>query len=181
MTYKDYKNLKLNDGERAELINGFAYAMSSPGTEHQLIVSTLNAEFYNFLKGKTCKALPSPYDVRLFYKEDNSDDAVVQPDLVVVCDPGKLGKEGCRGAPDLVIEILSPSNTAMEMNMKKNLYLKARVPEYWIIDPEVKQIEINRLENGEYIPHILRMGDILRSFKFEDFSLSLDDLFAQIS
>jgi Uma2 family endonuclease len=178
-TYKDYKKWELKPGERFELIDGVAYAMSAPGTEHQLIVSVLNGEFYNFLKGKKCKVIPAPFDVRLFYEEDESDDTVVQPDLVVVCDPEKLGKEGCHGAPNLVIEILSPSNTAIEMHRKLGLYQSAGVPEYWVIDGEAKVIEVYCLENGLYKPHILRMGDTLQSTLFPGLAIPLETIFAQ--
>jgi Uma2 family endonuclease len=177
-TYKDYKNWELMPDERYEIINGVAYAMSAPNTEHQLIASTLNAEFYNFLKGRKCKAIPAPFDVRLFYKEDESDTTVVQPDLVVVCDPEKLGKEGCRGAPDLVIEILSPSNTAIEMHRKLNSYREAGVPEIWIVDPEEKQVEVYHLSGGRYVPYILQMGDTLKSAQFSGFEIPLDALFS---
>jgi len=178
-TYKDYKEWELKPGERFELIDGVAYAMAAPNTEHQIIVSTLNAEFYNFLKGKKCKVIPAPFDVRLFYEEDESDDTVVQPDLVVVCDPENLGPEGCRGAPDLVIEILSPSNTAIEMHRKLNLYRDAGVPEFWIVDPEEKLVEVFHLAGDRYVPNILRMGDTLKSDKFSGLEIPLDVLFAE--
>ncbi|MDR1837915.1 MAG: Uma2 family endonuclease, partial [Treponema sp.] len=175
-TYKDYKDWELKPGERYEIIDGVAYAMSAPNTEHQRISMFLSGEFYSFLKGKPCQPFAAPYDVRLFYKEDESDNTVVQPDLVVVCDPEKLGKEGCRGAPDLVIEILSPSNNAIEMNRKLNIYRKAGVPEVWIIDPEEKQVDVYHLVNNRYVPNILQMGDILKSQKFPGFEIPLDVL-----
>jgi len=177
-TYKDYKEWELKPGERFELIDGVAYAMSAPNTEHQRISMFLSGEFYNFLKSKTCQPLAAPYDVRLFYEEDESDTTVVQPDLIVVCDPKKLGPEGCRGAPDLVIEILSPSNTAIEMHRKLNIYREAGVPEIWIIDPEDKDIDIYRLENNRYVLNSLKMGDTLKSAQFSGFEIPLDILFA---
>ena len=177
-TYKDYKEWELKPGERYELIDGVAYEMAAPNTAHQLIVSILNAEFYNFLKGKKCKVIPSPFDVRLFYEEDESDNVVVQPDLVVVCDPEKLGPEGCRGAPDLVIEILFPSNTAMAMRRKVNIYREAGVQEVWIIDPEDKDIDIYRLEYNCYVLNNFKNGDILHSQKFPGLEIPLDVLFA---
>ena len=178
-TYKDYKDWEFNPSKRVELIYGIVYAMSAPNTHHQWISAILTGEFYKFLEGKTCRPMPAPYDVRLFYKEDESDDTVVQPDLIVVCDPQKLGKEGCRGAPDLVIEILSPSNTVMEMNRKKNLYLKAGVQEYWIVDPEEKQVEINIIKEGQYVSCLLRLGDVIKPIKFPGFELPLDILFRE--
>ena len=128
-TYADYKEWELKPGERYELIDGAAYAMAAPNTEHQQISMVLSAKLFNYFEGKTCRPFAAPFDVRLFYEEDESDDTVVQPDLVVVCDPEKLGKEGYRGAPNLVIEILSPSNTAIEMYRKLELYRSAGVKE----------------------------------------------------
>jgi Uma2 family endonuclease len=177
-TYKDYKKWELKPGERFELIDGVAYAMSAPGTSHQQISMILSAKLYNHFEGKKCRPFAAPFDVRLFYEEDESDDTVVQPDLVVVCDLDKLGKEGCQGAPNLVIEILSPSNTVIEMHRKLDLYQSARVPEYWVIDPEEKFIEVYCLENGLYMPHILRIGDTLQSTLFPGLTIPLETIFA---
>jgi Uma2 family endonuclease len=104
-TYKDYKEWELAQGERFELIYGEAYAMAAPSAYHQTILAELIVQFGGYLRGKPCKVYPAPFDVRLFYEEDDGDDTVVQPDLSVVCDPQKQGKEGCRGAPDLEIDL----------------------------------------------------------------------------
>jgi Uma2 family endonuclease len=135
-TYADYKEWELDEGERFEIMDGEAYAMSAPNTRHQTIHRELFGQFFIFLQGKTCQLFSAPLDVRLFYAEDESDDTVVQPDIVVICDKAKIGPEGCRGAPDLVVEILSPSNTAIEMEQKRKLYHEAGVREYWVIDGE---------------------------------------------
>jgi Uma2 family endonuclease len=87
----------------------------------------LSRQFGNFLRGKPCEVLAAPLDVRLFFQEDDSDDMVLQPDLLVVCDRAKLAKGPCNGAPDLVIEILSPPNTSKELVKKFNYYLEAGV------------------------------------------------------
>jgi Uma2 family endonuclease len=147
-TYRDYRGWELREGERYELIRGVAYAMSAPNAYHQAVLMALAAKFYNFLEGKPCKIYPAPYDVRLFYEEDESDDTVVQPDLAVVCDERKRGPEGCRGAPDLVVEILSPSNTVIEMDRKFGLYLRSGVREYWVVAPEEKIVHVHRFEGG---------------------------------
>jgi Uma2 family endonuclease len=178
-TYKDYREWELDPGERFELIDGVAYAMSAPNTEHQHISMVLSAKLFNFFEGKTCQPFAAPFDVRLFYEEDDSDDTVVQPDLVVVCDPEKLGKEGCQGAPDLVIEILSPSNSAIEMHRKLNLYLDAGVREYWVIDPEEKLVEIYSLNDDRYEPRILKIDDTLQSTIFPDFAISMKTIFPE--
>jgi Uma2 family endonuclease len=153
--------------------------MAAPNTSHQRIVSILTGEFYIFLKGKTCQVKPSPFDVRLFYEEDNSDDTVVQPDVVVVCDPKKLGDKGCRGAPDLVVEILSPSNTAIEMEWKLLLYKEARVQEYWIVDPKDRHISIYTLKNGEYTLQIYSIQDTARPGVVPGLEIPLSTIFAE--
>ena len=145
-TYADYKAWTLAEGERYELINGEAYAMSAPNARHQALLVALSSQLYIYLEDKPCKVYPAPFDVRLFYEEDESDDTVVQPDIVVICDERKRGPEGCRGAPDLVVEILSPSNTAIEMERKLKLYRQARVREYWIIDPENNGLTVYHFE-----------------------------------
>jgi Uma2 family endonuclease len=142
LTYSNYKELKPAEGERFEVIRGKAFAVVAPNAEHQAVLDALFNQFYDFLDDKLFGVYPAPYDVRLFYKEDESDDTVVQPDIAVVCDEKKRGQEGCRGAPDLVVEILSPLNTAIEMERKLNLYREAGVREYWVIDPENKSLTV---------------------------------------
>ena len=93
----------------------------------------------------------APLDVRLFPKEDNSDTTVVQPDLLVVCDESKIDKGSINGPPDLIIEIVSPSNTHSELFRKFNYYLEAGVREYWVVDPESKIVNVHIYENGRYI------------------------------
>ena len=148
-TYADYKAWELAPGERYEIIDGEAYAMAAPNTYHQAMLMELIRQIANYLVGKPCKVFPAPFDVRLFYQEDESDDTVVQPDIVVICDKEKRGKEGCRGAPDFVVEILSPSNTATEMQTKFDLYRNAGVREYWVLDGEHKRLHAYQFEDGK--------------------------------
>jgi len=148
-TYADL--LEMDDDVRAEIVNGVLYIMSpAPLTIHQEISGRLYSEFSSFLKGKSSKVFYAPFDVRLFPKEDLSDDTVVQPDIVVVCDPSKIDRRGCNGPPDLIIEIVSPSNSRRDRLLKFNLYSKAKVREYWIVYPEDKFIEVNLLRNDRY-------------------------------
>ena len=147
-TYADYKAWEFGPGKRYELIDGVAYAMVAPNAYHQAISMALSATFYNFLVGKPCKVYPAPYDVRLFYEENESDDTVVQPDISVVCDSRKRGPEGCRGAPELVVEIVSPANSVGEMARKFELYRHAGVCEYWVVYPETKSVHVHHVENG---------------------------------
>ncbi|GHV16925.1 hypothetical protein FACS189493_3630 [Spirochaetia bacterium] len=147
-TYADY--LEWDEDFRAEIINGEVYAMSPPLTVHQRIVRKLTIKIGTWLEGKTCELFPAPFGVRLSPKEDYSDDTVLEPDLVVICDSAKIDERGCNGAPDLVIEILSPSNTNRDTLVKLNLYLDAGVREYWIVDPKNQYVQIYTLDQGRY-------------------------------
>ncbi|MDR2536475.1 MAG: Uma2 family endonuclease [Treponema sp.] len=178
-TYADYKQWELAEGERYELIDGVPYMMSAPNDVHQAILIALAAKFYNFLEGKPCKVRPAPYDVRLFYQEDEQDDTVVQPDLAVICDEKKRGKEGCRGAPDLVAEILSPSNTAIEMTRKFELYRKAGVREYWIVNPESKGLIIHRFHRNAITTHSYGSADTVPVDLLPGLAISLEPVFAE--
>jgi Uma2 family endonuclease len=96
-TYADYKEWELGEGERYELIYGEVYAMAGANTRHQAIFGVLFNKFYNYLEDKSCRVFSAPYDVRLFYEADESDDTVVQPDIMVICDKNKIGPESCLG------------------------------------------------------------------------------------
>ncbi|MDR1618206.1 MAG: Uma2 family endonuclease, partial [Treponema sp.] len=115
-TYADF--LDWDEGERCEIIDGEAYMMSAPSRIHQRISMALSAMLYNYLEGKTCEVYPAPFAVRLFPAEDLSDDTVVEPDISVVCDPSKLDDRGCNGAPDFIIEIISPSTARYDRLVK---------------------------------------------------------------
>ena len=145
-TYKDY--LAWPDDVRAEIINGVAYMMSPPFTYHQRVAGKLFNILSNFLKEKTCEAFIAPFGVRLFPEENETDDTVVEPDILVVCDPSKIDERGCNGAPDLAIEILSPSTRRKDRYLKLELYQKAKVREYWIVSPEDCEIEVHLFENN---------------------------------
>jgi Uma2 family endonuclease len=148
-TYADYRAWPETD--RFELIDGIAYAMSSPSETHQAMSGELLLQFGNFLRRKPCRVYHAPFDVRLFPKEDESDTTVVQPDLLVVCDMSKLSDgRACRGAPDLVVEIQSFSTSLMDRKVKRELYEEAGVREYWIVNPETFEVLVYTRENGRY-------------------------------
>ena len=152
-SYADY--LTWPDGERWELINGVAYNMSpAPGVVHQRISMELSRQFAMHLKGRPCQVFAAPFAVRLAEQlsaSDNYVDTVVQPDLVVVCDKSKLDERGCNGAPDLVVEILSPSSAGHDLKTKYDLYERYGVSEYWIIHPAEKTLLVYQLDQqGKY-------------------------------
>jgi Uma2 family endonuclease len=146
-TYADY--CEWDDDERWELIEGVPYAMSPAPTQyHQEINGELYRQIANFLVGKSCKVFLAPFDVRLNAAEE--DNTVLQPDILVVCDHSKLDGKSCNGAPDLVIEILSPSTANRDRLDKFNAYLRAGVREYWIVDPFTKTVQICILHSSFY-------------------------------
>jgi len=177
-TYADY--LKWEGTERFQLINGEVYQMASPSVAHQALLMGLSAKFDNWLQGKPCRVFGSPLDVRLFPKKDKSDSTVVQPDLLVVCDKSKLSKGSVDGPPDLVIEIVSPSNTYSELFLKFNYYLKAGVREYWVIDPEIKKIVVHIYENGHYLSTNYEDNDHIPVTILPGLEISLEELWERI-
>ena len=174
-TYADY--VEWDDDVRYELIDGVAYALSAPLQVHQRVLRELTGLLWTFLKGKKCELFMAPADVRLSY--DTTDDTVVQPDLFVVCDKSKLDGKACIGAPDLVIEILSPSTARIDMLKKFHAYLKAEVLEYWIVDPEGKTIDVFKLENGEYVGSEYIKDAVVKSHVLEGCEIKLVDVFEE--
>ena len=148
--------LTWGESERIEIINGEAVMMAPPSRAHQKISGELFRQLANFLEGKKCEVYPAPFAVRLFEKDGDTPDDVdtmVEPDISVVCDHDKLDEYGCKGAPDLVVEILSPSTQRNDRLTKFNLYQRTGVREYWIVDPENKNIQVFLLDGNALHPH----------------------------
>lgn len=174
-TYADYLNWT-ND-ERWELVDGVPYAMSpAPSRKHQEVLGELSRQFANYLVGKPCRSYIAPFDVRLF-AEDKSDEQivnVVQPDLTVVCDDSKLDDRGCKGTPDLVVEILSSATGKQDRWLKYKLYERVGVKEYWIVDPLLQTVEVFILDDERYIlSGVFGNKDMLRVTLFEDLEIDL--------
>ncbi len=152
-TYADYLTWQFS--ERVELIKGRIFKMSpAPLRTHQNISFQLSLQIGNYLKGRNCDAYAAPFDVRLVNKRrstpDNQITSVVQPDICVICDKSKLDDRGCVGAPDWIIEILSPGNNKKEMKDKFELYEENGVKEYWVIYPDYLQIQAFDLVNDKF-------------------------------
>jgi Uma2 family endonuclease len=151
-TYRDY--LSWPPDERWELIEGVAYDMTpAPSVSHQRILIELARQFASYLLDKPCEVLPAPLDVRLPREDEREEDiqTVVQPDLIVVCDPSKLDERGCRGGPDLVVEITSLTTARKDMKDKFYLYERAGVKEYWIVQPADRVVMVFKMdEKGRY-------------------------------
>ncbi|MEO6285155.1 MAG: Uma2 family endonuclease [Dyadobacter sp.] len=179
-TYADYLMWRLE--ERLELIKGKIFKMSpAPNVRHQKISGKLHLEMGMFFKNHYCQVFYAPFDVRLHEKNSQSSDTkiytVVQPDLCVICDEGKLDEKGCLGAPDLIVEILSPGNSRKEMDIKFELYEESGVREYWLVEPAENAVFAYVLnESGTYIglkPAI----NILQSAIFPDLKIDLEQIF----
>ena len=165
-TYSDY--LKWDDGERWELIDGAAYAMSpAPSWRHQGISIELSRQLGNYLEGNPCRVYVAPFDVRLFPEPDMSDKTVLQPDILVVCDKEKLSDgKACRGAPDFIIEVMSGSSEGRDLIDKKKKYEAAGVKEYWAVGEEKLYRFV--LIDGKYQEAVFETG---KSIKLELFAL----------
>jgi Uma2 family endonuclease len=162
-TYADY--LGWPDTMRFELIDGVAYAMGpAPARVHQELLGAMFAQVYAALEARPCRPYVAPFDVRLpkAGEPDKDVDSVVQPDLVVVCDQAKLDDRGCRGAPDWIVEILSPRSAGHDQIVKLALYERAGVREYWLVHPTDRLVTIYRLENGVFArPSVHEMQGVL--------------------
>jgi Uma2 family endonuclease len=178
--YSDY--LLWQFSERVELIKGFINKMSpAPSSSHQKISANLSGVFYENLKRSSCNFYAAPFDVRLLIKSANKDTTIVQPDLCIICDESKLDKRGCNGAPDLMVEIVSQSNSKHDVKTKFELYQEAGVLEYWIIEPYDKILFVYTLIDGKYIGlQPQTEGDIIKSPLFPDIQITLDDVFYRV-
>ena len=169
----------------AELIQGklFKKAAAAPNRIHQRVSLKLSVKLYQFLEGKTCQVYEAPFDVRFpkDSKEDHRIFDVVQPDICVVCDPSILDQRGCIGSPDLIVEILSPGNSKLELKQKFDLYESREVKEYWIIQPEHQTMTIYTWVNGTYLPsRLFTTGDVIESQVVKGFKLDLEEFFSDI-
>lgn len=144
--------LKFDDEKRYELIDGVPYVMESPRVSHQEILGEIYYQIKTYLKGKKCRVFIAPLDVKLSGQIDNSKEFnVVQPDIMVVCDPDKITEKNILGAPDLAIEILSPSNLRHDRMRKLNLYQQFGVKEYWMVSLEDQNFMVLTLgDDGIY-------------------------------
>jgi len=182
-TYGDY--LKWPDEERWEIIDGVPYDMSpAPSTEHQRISTRLLGQLIPFAANKPCNIFHAPFDVRLprGNEKDEEIDTVVQPDICVICDPAKIDARGCKGAPDLVVEILSHATAKKDLSEKFNLYEKCGVKEYWVVFPKEKVLDVYHLNDeniyektGAYFA-----TDIMECGLFPGLTINLGTVFADI-
>ncbi len=163
----------LPDGERAELIGGQLYAMSPPSRIHQKLVMELSATFRNHIRSQkgSCEVYPAPFAVFIM----NDDKNYVEPDISVICDKNKLSDRGCEGAPDFIIELVSPGSRRMDYNTKNSLYANAGVREYWIVDPAKERTTVYRYEE-DAAPTIISFDQPVTVGIYSNLQIVISDL-----
>lgn len=159
-------------GRRAELIDGELYMMASPGRVHQELVHFFDRVIGNYIHGRKggCRIYPAPFAVFL----NGGDEIYLEPDISVICDKDKLTEEGCKGAPDWVIEIVSPSSRRMDYYIKLFKYRTAGVREYWIVDPEKRRVMIYNFERGTVLEYTF--ADKAKAGIYEDFEIDFSEI-----
>lgn len=174
-TEEDY--YATGEDEHVELIDGRFYMMAAPDRTHQEIITEVVSVIRNHIRERngSCKVYPAPFGVKLSKNKSN----IVEPDVTVICDHDKLTKRGCEGAPDWIIEVVSPSDPGHDYVKKLNLYDDAGVREYWIADPMTKRVHVYRLEEGSFGVAVYTFRDRIPSGIFEDLTIdfaAIDDL-----
>ena len=174
-TYADYCTWP--EDERWELINGVAYALSAPSEAHQSVLVELARQISTQIRGLSCKVFVAPFSVRL--NADEADDTVVEPDILVVCDKSKLDSgKGVVGAPDLIVEILSPSTARRDRDDKFKLYQISGVKEYWVVDTDLKLLTVNILHEAGYLSRSYNDNDTAVPIEIlPDCAINLADVF----
>ena len=174
-TYADY--LSWGEEIRCELIGGVVHMLAAPTWEHQRISMRLSRQLSNYLDGTPCEVFAAPFDVRL--NALGRDDTVLQPDLAVICDHSKLSGTGCVGAPDMIIEILSPSTAGKDCLIKLNWYLEAGVHECWLVDPDSKSLRIYIMKDTGCVTVAYAEKDTVPVYVLDGCEIDLSQVFAE--
>ncbi len=177
-TAEDYYNLP--DDVRAELIDGKIYFMAAPTQEHQEIAGEIFRRIANYVADNRgpCKVLIAPFDVKL--KDKKNEDNIVQPDIIVVCDPQKLNGKECVGAPDFVIEISSPTNATNDYVRKLQLYESAGVGEYWIVNPTERTIVVYSFMNVKDVIGVYSFENVIKPGIYDDLEIDFKEVMRTI-
>jgi prevent-host-death family protein len=182
ISYEEFLMLSKDSSERYEYINGHVYLLASPSFDHQSIIAVVLNTLFNWFGGKKCRPLTAPFDVTLTNILHNDSKNVVQPDVLVICDTGKISEKGrYTGVPSLVVEVLSPTTRSIDMLEKLDLYSGSGIKEYWIMDPVNTQAYLYVFTDhkiAEY--YAFRKNETIKSRFFEGLEVSLEQTFAVI-
>ncbi|MCH4887430.1 type II toxin-antitoxin system prevent-host-death family antitoxin [Acidaminobacter sp. JC074] len=179
ISYEEFQKICENSDARYELIDGVIYLLAAPSHSHQIAVTELLVQLYRYFEDKSCTALTSPYDVKLYNDSEcfKDDPNVVQPDLLVICDQENIINNRYEGIPTLVIEVLSPSTRRKDIYIKSQLYAKSGVKEYWIVDLKAQSILQYDLTLEETtFAKVHEFGQSFNSFYFKDLIIHTDKL-----
>lgn len=175
--FEEFLQMDKENEHRLEYFNGEVVYLESPSVEHQRVLLNIAAEFRNYFRGKPCEAFISPLDLWLINKE-KALNVKVQPDLMVICDKAGLKENAYYGVPALIIEIISPSNKNHDRIRKYSTYMEFGINEYWMVNPELKTVEVYTLEKGEYKQAaIYKSDDCAVSQTFKELKIHLDEIF----
>ena len=176
VTYEEFLKIVRESENRYEYIDGQIYLLSPPKVKHQKIVMVLSSVFFAWFVNKDCIPLSSPLDITL-YKEDEAN--VVQPDLLVICDPENIEKDDTyMGTPTLVVEVLSESTRSRDIIKKLDLYMSGGVEEYWIVNPFSEEVNIYLFKDREIEGSVtFKKGEMAKSFIFQGLEINLIDVF----
>lgn len=182
-SYADY--LTWPEDERWEISDGIAYMQAAPSPIHQEILVGLLVQLHHYFSGDLCKVYPAPFCVRLIKDDEKkSEDIknVVEPDITIVCDKSKIDETGCNGAPDMIIEIISPSSIKMDRFIKFNSYEKAGVKEYWIVEPGGKLVSVFVLQDDQRYgrPETYTEADKIKVSILPDLIIDLKPVFESV-
>ncbi|MEK3889382.1 Uma2 family endonuclease [Bacillus sp. FSL K6-3431] len=179
ISLREFYTLREKTDDLLEYSDGIVFMTPSPSTKHQRISGRLHAKLFHFLDGSGCEVFHAPFDVELQSKNAEEKHIVI-PDLLVICNKSGLSDNKFSGAPDLIIEILSPSNQSHDLVYKLNLYMQAGVKEYWIVNPMLHIIQVYQLDpNGQYQQvDALKETGIITSTILNGFQVNLDEIFA---
>jgi Uma2 family endonuclease len=181
-SYADYLQWTFED--RLELIKGKIFRMTpAPASVHQRLSWVISGELYSYLKNNPCSAYAAPFDVRLPRKGENEDKkifTVVQPDVCIICDSSKVDARGCTGAPDIIIEIVSPGNKQKELRFKYEVYEESGVKEYWIVSQDETFLQYILIDGRYQTTRPMTIGDIITTPTLPGFELNLETVFAAI-
>ncbi|GHU67290.1 hypothetical protein FACS1894184_06860 [Clostridia bacterium] len=165
------------EDERCELINGKIVMMGTPNTDHADICGDIFNQIYNYLRGKRCRVY---MEHGLRFEEGEPVNNALRPDIMVVCDPSKIRSDSVVGAPDFIIEVISPSNSKRDTSEKLDIYMKAGVQEYWIIDPVLRTVHIHRQGDAYSSAIAYIYSDRIPVTVLDDFSIDMTTVFPPV-
>ncbi len=179
ISYQDFVRMVEDSRNQYEYINGVVYLQASPTHSHQSISSRIYTQFSIWFQGKECRPYYSPYDVTFLIEEEKN---VVQPDILVICDHNKIDNKGkYHGIPSLVVEIMSPSTKTKDLTAKMELYMRGGVSEYWVVNQEMKKIDIYAFIEKEISDTLTyKMNETAESVIFKGLTIKLSDVFLYI-